>query len=147
MHAVSAAPLPQIAIFTHAGFKWLTITIYFETVIPNIKKIVFINISLNKSPVNIRTCANIAICQNRANMNTGTAKKYLQTAYENSLALTGYAPYNSEIHYLLGMIAIKEGRKLDAILAYMELKNTYDYTPNGNDKKVELYKAIQKMDE
>lgn len=79
--------------------------------------------------------------------NTGTAKKYLQTAYENSLALTGYAPYNSEIHYLLGMIAIKEGRKLDAILAYMELKNTYDYTPNGNDKKVELYKAIQKMDE
>ncbi|HMR39744.1 MAG TPA: trypsin-like peptidase domain-containing protein [Ignavibacteria bacterium] len=75
------------------------------------------------------------------------AKKYLQTAYENSLALTGYAPYNSDIHYLMGMIAVKEGEKFNAILAYLELKNTYDYSPNGNERKVELYKAIQEMDE
>ncbi|MDZ4713280.1 MAG: trypsin-like peptidase domain-containing protein [bacterium] len=79
--------------------------------------------------------------------NTKRAKKYLQTAYEKELMLTGYTPYNSELHYYLGMIAVKEGRKLDAILAYMDLKNTYDSMANANEKKVKLYKAISSMDE
>ena len=76
-----------------------------------------------------------------------TAGKYLRKAYERELASTGYAPYSSEIHYLMGMIAVKEGRKLDAMLAYMDLKNTYDYSLNGNDRKVELYRAILDMEE
>jgi len=42
---------------------------------------------------------------------------------------------------------VSEGRKLDAILAYMELKNIYHYTPEENKKKSDLYKAIQNMEE
>ena len=79
--------------------------------------------------------------------NTGRAKKYFQTAYEKELYLSGYTPYNSDIHYYLGMIAVKEGRKMDAILAYMDLKNAYDGSGDISARKVELYKAIQKMDE
>ncbi len=76
------------------------------------------------------------------------AKHYLQTAYEKELLLTGYTPYNSDLHYYLGMIAVKEGRKLDAIIAYMDLKNTYDNNGgNNNEKKVALYKAILNMEE
>ena len=78
---------------------------------------------------------------------TGRAKKYFQTAYERELNLSGYTPYNSDIHYYLGMIAVKEGRKMDAILAYIDLKNTYDGAGDINARKVELYKAIQAMDE
>ncbi len=51
------------------------------------------------------------------------------------------------MHYYLGMIAVREGRKLDAILAYMDLKNTYDSGYELNEKKLELYKAIKEMDE
>jgi S1-C subfamily serine protease len=79
--------------------------------------------------------------------NIKLAKKYLQSAYEIELGLTGYTPYNPDLHYYLGMIAVKEGRKMDAILAYMDLKNTYDNTTEVNDKKVKLYKAINQMDE
>jgi tetratricopeptide (TPR) repeat protein len=80
--------------------------------------------------------------------NTKRAKRYLQAAYERELLLTGYAPYNGDVHYYLGMIAVKEGRKLDAIMAYMDLKNSYDTSgENLNDKKRELYKAIRKMEE
>ena len=75
------------------------------------------------------------------------AKKYFQTAYEKELYLSGYTPYNSDIHYYLGMIAVKEGRKMDAILAYMDLKNAYDGSGDISARKVELYKAIRKMDE
>jgi len=45
------------------------------------------------------------------------------------------------------MIAVKEGRKLDAILAYMDLKSTYDNVSLSNERKLSLYKAISKMDE
>ncbi len=79
--------------------------------------------------------------------NSARAKKYFQTAYEKELYLSGYTPYNSDIHYYLGMIAVKEGRKMDAILAYMDLKNAYDGSGDISARKVELYKAIQKMDE
>jgi tetratricopeptide (TPR) repeat protein len=79
--------------------------------------------------------------------NTGRAKKYFQTAYEKDLYTTGYTPYNSDIHYYLGMIAVKEGRKMDAILAYMDLKSSYDGSGDISARKVKLYKAIQKMDE
>jgi hypothetical protein len=45
------------------------------------------------------------------------------------------------------MIAVKEGRKLDALLAYLELKGIYTYTPEENQKKLKLYKAIRRMEQ
>ncbi len=79
--------------------------------------------------------------------NRKQARKYLQKAYEKELFLTGAPPYNPDVHYYLGMIAVKEGRKLDAILAYMDLKNAYDAGTDIYDKRLELYKAIRKMEE
>lgn len=75
------------------------------------------------------------------------AKRYLIKANEKELNLTGNTPYNIDLHYYLGMIAVNEGRKLDAILSYMELKNIYGYGVDDNAKKVKLYKAISEMDE
>ncbi len=51
------------------------------------------------------------------------AKKFLTLANETELASSGASAYYVDVHYYLGMIAVKEGRKLDAILSYMELKN------------------------
>lgn len=78
---------------------------------------------------------------------TKLAKKYFQKAYEKELFLNGYTPYNSDLNYYLGMIAVKEGRKLDAILSFMDLKNSYDGGADGNEKKLTLYKAIRQMEE
>lgn len=76
------------------------------------------------------------------------AEKYLRTAYEKELALTGYTPANADLHYYLGMIAVRDGRKMDALLSFMDLKNSYDANyGETNDKKVKLYKAILKMEE
>lgn len=77
--------------------------------------------------------------------NIATAKKYLQKAYEDGLKTDG-GPGSSDLHYYLGLIAVKEGRKLDAILSFMDLKNSYDGL-NLNEKKMKLYKAIRKMEE
>jgi pentatricopeptide repeat protein len=74
------------------------------------------------------------------------AKKYLNAANERELAKYGTSYYGVDLHYYLGMIAVKEGRKLDAILAYMELKSIYTYTPEENEKKLKLYRAIKKLD-
>lgn len=75
------------------------------------------------------------------------AKKILDAAYEREMNLYGTTPYNIDMLYYLGMIAVKEGRKFDAILSYMDLKNVYGTTPEDNKKKTDLYKAIKKMDE
>lgn len=74
------------------------------------------------------------------------AKKYLNAANDREFAAYGTASYNVDIHYYLGIIACKEGRKMDALLCYMELKNIYTYTPEDNEKKLKLYKAIKKLD-
>jgi len=47
----------------------------------------------------------------------------------------------------MGLIAVEEDRKLDAILSYMEMRSIYTYTEEENRKKLELYKAIKEMDE
>ncbi len=79
--------------------------------------------------------------------NTGQAKKYLQKAYEKELLMTGNTPYNPDLLYYLGMIAVKEGRKFDAILAYMDLKSIYTYSAGESEKKAALYREIVKMEE
>jgi len=75
------------------------------------------------------------------------AKKILETAYERELNLYGSTPYNLDLIYYLGMIAVKEGRKFDAILAYMDIKGIYASGADENKKKAELYKAIKNLDE
>lgn len=79
--------------------------------------------------------------------NFSKAKNILERAYEREINLYGNVPYNLDLLYYLGMIAVKEGRKFDAILSYMDMKNVYASTPEENKKKSELYKAIKKMDE
>lgn len=75
------------------------------------------------------------------------AKKIFETAYERELNLYGSAPYNIDLLYYIGMIAVKEGRKFDAILAYMDIKGIYVSGVDENKKKVDLYKAIKNLDE
>jgi len=81
------------------------------------------------------------------NKNNTRAKRYFKEAYERELSLTGNTPYNVDLHYYLGMIAVSEGRKLDAIMSYLDLKGIYGYATEDNEKKMRLYKAISKMDE
>lgn len=78
--------------------------------------------------------------------NYSKAKKYLNDANDREFAAYGTASYNVDIHYYLGLIACKEGRKMDALLSYMEIKSIYTYTPEDNEKKLKLYKAIKKLD-
>jgi tetratricopeptide (TPR) repeat protein len=73
------------------------------------------------------------------------AKKYLGVALERSELYSDYVFY-VDLYYLLGMIAVKEDRKLDALMAYIDIKRVYSYTAEDKKKKVELYKAIQAMD-
>jgi tetratricopeptide (TPR) repeat protein len=75
------------------------------------------------------------------------AKKILEAAYEREMNLYGSTPYYADMHYYLGMIAVKEGRKFDAIMSYMDLKSIYGSTAEDNKKKTDLYKEIKKMDE
>ncbi|RPI18401.1 MAG: tetratricopeptide repeat protein [Ignavibacteriae bacterium] len=74
------------------------------------------------------------------------ARKYLEMANDREFDAYGSSAYNVDIHFYLGMIAVREGRKLDALLSYMELKNIYTYTPEDNQKKLKLYKALKKLD-
>jgi tetratricopeptide (TPR) repeat protein len=74
------------------------------------------------------------------------AKNFLEKANEIEILNSGYSYYGVDVHYYLGMIAVKEHRKMDAILAYIELKNIYTYTPEDNEKKLKLYKAIKNLD-
>lgn len=75
------------------------------------------------------------------------SNKYLQKAYENELLSTGATPYNFDMIYYLGMIAIDEERKLDAIMAYMDLKTVYTYDAESTQKKIDMYKKILSMEE
>jgi tetratricopeptide (TPR) repeat protein len=78
------------------------------------------------------------------------AKKHLAKAFEKSMNENIYGYYGSEyvdLFYLLGTIAVRERRKTEALLYYLELKNIYTYTPEEREKKQKLYNAIIKMDD
>lgn len=75
------------------------------------------------------------------------AKKILEGATEKYISAYGSAPYNLDLHYYLGMIAVDEGRKFDAILSYIEMKSIYTYSQDENEKKRKLYNAIKNLDE
>ena len=76
-----------------------------------------------------------------------SAKNYLNDALERTM-LEDYSYGNYlDLHYYRGLIAVQEGRKLDAIMCYIDMKGTYTYTKEENEKKLGLYKAIIKMEE
>ncbi len=75
------------------------------------------------------------------------AKKYIEDAFEKTfLEEYSYGSY-FDLHYYRGLIAVKEDRRMEAMLAYIDLKNTYTYTKEESEKKLTLYKAIKKMEE
>jgi tetratricopeptide (TPR) repeat protein len=75
------------------------------------------------------------------------AKKYFYLALEKTM-MEEYSYGNYlDLHYYRGMIAVQEGRKLDAIMCYIDMKGVYSYTKEENEKKLGLYKAIKKMEE
>lgn len=76
--------------------------------------------------------------------NKELAKKYFNAAYERDI-VSGYSSSDAAALYYIGMIAIEEGREMDAMLAYMELKNMYTYTPEETQMKLDLYRALKKM--
>jgi tetratricopeptide (TPR) repeat protein len=75
------------------------------------------------------------------------AKQYLEKAYEYTLNGEYYASDYSSIFFYRGMIAAKEGREFDAMLSYLELKSSYDYSGTAKDKKIQLYNEIRKFEE
>jgi S1-C subfamily serine protease len=74
------------------------------------------------------------------------AKKYLFEALFRNEMLYDYGYGNIDLYYILGMIAVKENRKTDAILVYIDMKKLYLYTKEDKLKRLELLKAIRKMD-
>ena len=76
-----------------------------------------------------------------------TAKKYLLEALEKTFSDSYPSSEYIDLHYYRGLIAVKEGNKLEALMAYMDIKNIYTYTKEDSDKKLALYKAIRKMEE
>ncbi len=76
-----------------------------------------------------------------------TAKKYLLEALEKTFSDAYPSSEYIDLHYYRGLIAVKEGNKLEALMSYMDIKNIYTYTKEDTDKKLALYKAIIKMEE
>ena len=73
------------------------------------------------------------------------ANNYLENALERSELYSDYSNY-VDLYYLIGMIAVKEGRKFEALMAYVDIKRAYSYTKEEKMKKIDLYKAILAMD-
>ena len=73
-----------------------------------------------------------------------TAKKYIEAAYDREMSVYGNT-YFIDLPYYLGMIAVKERRKFEAMLYYMDLKSIYTYTTEENKKKSDLLKALRDL--
>ncbi len=73
------------------------------------------------------------------------SKKYLTKGLEIGFSKEGGYFYGSEyidLFYMLGMIAVKEKRKMEALLYYIELREIYAYKEEDKAKKRELYLEI-----
>lgn len=73
------------------------------------------------------------------------ARKYLEEALYRNEMLYDYAS-NMDLYYTLGMIAVSEGKKTEALLILMDMKRMYLYNKEDKIKRIEFQKAIQKMD-
>lgn len=74
------------------------------------------------------------------------AKTYLTEALLRNDMQYEYGSGNIDLYYLLGMIAVKERRKLEALLVYIDMKKLYLYSKEEKQKRMELYKAIQSLE-
>ena len=78
--------------------------------------------------------------------NFAKAKKYLEEALFRNEMLYDYGSGNADLYYILGMIAVKEDRKTEALMILMDMKKLYLYNKEDKTKRIELQKAILKMD-
>ena len=74
------------------------------------------------------------------------SKRYLMEAMIRNEMMYDYGTGNVDLYYLLGMIAVKENRKIDALLVYIDMKKLYLYNKEDKLKRIELLKAIQEME-
>ncbi len=74
------------------------------------------------------------------------AKTYLTEALIRNEMVYDYGTGNIDLYYLLGMIAVKEKRKLDALLVYIDMKKLYLYNKEDKLKRLELFRAIQGLE-
>jgi tetratricopeptide (TPR) repeat protein len=101
---------------------------------------------IKKDPDYVQAYVQLGIIYYERLKNYNKARHYLELASEKEIESYGSYSTNIDIYYYLGLIAVNEGRKLDAILAYMEMKSIYTYTPEDTQKKLKLYKAIKKLE-
>jgi len=73
------------------------------------------------------------------------ARKYLEDALFRNEMLYDYAS-NMDLYYTLGMIAVEEGKKTEALMILMDMKRMYLYNKEDKMKRLEFQKAVQKMD-
>lgn len=78
--------------------------------------------------------------------NYAKARKYLEEGLARNEMLYDYGSGNIDLYYTLGMIAVKENRKTEALLILMDMKKMYLYNKEDKLKRLELQKAILKMD-
>lgn len=76
--------------------------------------------------------------------NIREAKKYFEQAYDNEMTMYGNT-YYLDIPYYLCLIAVKERKKFDAMLYYMDAKSIYTYTPEENVKKTKMLQALREL--
>lgn len=53
--------------------------------------------------------------------------------------------YYLDIPYYLCLISVKERKKFDAMLYYMDAKAIYTYTPEENVKKTKMLQALREL--
>ena len=58
-----------------------------------------------------------------------------------------YESEYKDLYYILGMIAVSENKKTEAMMYYMYLKDIYTSEKDYKDKQKNLFKAIINMEE
>jgi tetratricopeptide (TPR) repeat protein len=119
---------------------------YLNEMMKNYKKAVTYYNSLIKRDSNyINAYIRLGDIYYRQFKNFDKAKKYLYEALFRNEMLYDYGYGNIDLYYLLGMIAVKENRMTDAMLVYIDMKKLYLYNKEDKLKRLELLKAIRKM--
>ena len=75
------------------------------------------------------------------------AKKYLLIAADKNDEKYMYRSVYVDLYYLLGIMAVNENKKIEALMYYMYLKDVNASKKEDMDKQKELFKAIINMEE
>jgi len=120
---------------------------YLNEMMKNYKKaITYYNNLIKRDSNYINAYIRLGDIYYRQYKNFDKAKKYLFEALFRNEMLNDYGYGNIDLYYLLGMIAVKENRMTDAMLVYIDMKKLYLYTKEDKLKRIELLKAIRKME-